>query len=70
MIGIAAPSAQADKPVQWASAEKIQLALVPVKKVDGNTVKSKRVYLGHAPYICGPSGFGRTSACFLRASLK
>ncbi|HEV7305682.1 hypothetical protein [Ensifer sp.] len=25
-------------------------------------------YLGRAPYICSPSGFGRTSHCFLRAS--
>ncbi|MDZ5698801.1 hypothetical protein [Chelativorans sp. M5D2P16] len=23
-------------------------------------------YLGRAPYICTPSGFGRTSSCFLR----
>jgi hypothetical protein len=23
-------------------------------------------YLGRAPYICSPSGFGRTSSCFLR----
>ncbi|WP_104662940.1 hypothetical protein [Ensifer adhaerens] len=26
-------------------------------------------YIGRAPYICSPSGFGRTSRCFLRASL-
>ncbi len=25
-------------------------------------------YLGRAPYICTPSGFGRTSSCFLRSS--
>ncbi|OCP38964.1 hypothetical protein [Ensifer sp. LC163] len=31
----------------------------------------KRVsaYLGRAPYICSPSGFGHTSRCFLRSSL-
>jgi hypothetical protein len=23
-------------------------------------------YLGRAPYICSPSGFGRTSTCFAR----
>ncbi|RFB79847.1 hypothetical protein DYH55_10380 [Methylovirgula sp. 4M-Z18] len=23
-------------------------------------------YLGHAPYICTPSGFGQTSRCFPR----
>ncbi|MGF6173946.1 hypothetical protein [Ensifer sp. 4252] len=26
-------------------------------------------YLGRAPYICSPSGFGHTSRCFLRSSL-
>ncbi|WP_312363065.1 hypothetical protein [Ensifer sp.] len=31
----------------------------------------KRVtaYIGRAPYICSPSGFGHTSRCFLRSSL-
>jgi hypothetical protein len=28
----------------------------------------KRLYLGRAPYICGPSGFGQRSRCFLRSS--
>ncbi len=28
---------------------------------------AKRVYLGRAPYICGPSGFGRKSTCTLRS---
>lgn len=26
----------------------------------------KTAYLGSAPYICSPSGFGRKSSCFLR----
>ncbi|MDL2398743.1 hypothetical protein [Rhizobium mayense] len=26
----------------------------------------KPIYLGAAPYICTPSGFGHTSKCFLR----
>ena len=31
------------------------------------TAQFKRTaYLGNAPYICSPSGFGRKSACFLR----
>jgi len=29
---------------------------------------SSDVYPGRAPYICTPSGFGRTSTCFLRSS--
>lgn len=33
------------------------------------TRKRTAAYLGRAPYICSPSGFGRTSHCFLRASL-
>jgi len=32
----------------------------PAVKVASNT------YLGRAPYICTPSGFGRTSTCFAR----
>lgn len=27
-------------------------------------------YLGAAPWICSPSGFGQRSKCFLRASLR
>lgn len=27
-----------------------------------------KTYLGRAPYICSPSGFGRTSSCKLRVS--
>lgn len=33
------------------------------------TRRRTTAYLGRAPYICSPSGFGRTSHCFLRASL-
>lgn len=33
------------------------------------TRRRTATYLGRAPYICSPSGFGRTSHCFLRASL-
>ena len=32
----------------------------PSRKAEG------KVYLGSAPYVCSPSGFGRTSQCFLR----
>jgi hypothetical protein len=32
--------------------------------------RTKRAYLGRAPWICTPSGFGRTASCFQRASLK
>jgi hypothetical protein len=48
---------------------------VPIEKRVVPARKSKRVlpatltsssYLGRAPYICTPSGFGRTSGCFLR----
>jgi hypothetical protein len=35
--------------------------MLPVKQVS-------RGYLGRAQYICTPSGFGRTSGCFLRKS--
>lgn len=32
-------------------------------------VRAQEVYYGRAPYICTPSGFGRTASCFLRAKL-
>lgn len=34
-------------------------SVLPAKLMSNN-------YLGRAPYICTPSGFGRTSGCFLR----
>jgi hypothetical protein len=37
------------------------------KRVIGQE-RLKRVYLGSAPWICSPSGFGRRASCFLRAS--
>lgn len=37
---------------------------------NGKTSNSRKImkvsYLGRAPYICTPSGFGRTSRCFER----
>lgn len=48
----------------------------PIRVADGDDIVEplparKRVtaYLGRAPYICSPSGFGHTSRCFLRSSL-
>ncbi|WP_173934818.1 hypothetical protein [Chelativorans sp. Marseille-P2723] len=41
---------------------------VKVAKVAKASNVSATAYLGKAPYICTPSGFGRTSSCFLRAS--
>jgi hypothetical protein len=39
--------------------EKVSVSLLPVRV-------TSRGFLGRAPYICTPSGFGRTSGCFLR----
>lgn len=37
------------------------------KTASATTVNpSRTAFLGNAPYICSPSGFGRKSACFLR----
>ncbi|WP_133304814.1 hypothetical protein [Mesorhizobium sp. DCY119] len=41
--------------------EKASKSVLPVRLTSG-------VYAGRAPYICTPSGFGRTSSCFLRGS--
>lgn len=41
---------------------------VATKKATGRTPVrvAGNVYLGRAPYICSPSGFGMTSKCFAR----
>lgn len=67
-------------PIEMAAAQSIsaergyQTAMKPAdikKKIvkSKNTTPAKFVkpiYLGAAPYICTPSGFGHTSRCFLR----
>jgi hypothetical protein len=49
------------------------------KRTTASAAKSKRTlpvrlagsgYIGKAPYICTPSGFGRTSDCFLRPKFR
>ncbi|MGH6810440.1 MAG: hypothetical protein ACREEJ_26895 [Ensifer adhaerens] len=49
------------KPIKVAEADDIVEPLPARKRVSA--------YLGRAPYICSPSGFGHTSRCFLRSSL-
>lgn len=39
--------------------EKVSASVLPVRVASYG-------FLGRAPYICTPSGFGRTSGCFLR----
>ncbi|WP_018238382.1 hypothetical protein [Ensifer sp. BR816] len=72
---LAGCSATADRSVKTASPTKQVGYAVPGKKparnkqiaVTQRAVKLVRTsYLGRAPYICTPSGFGRTSSCFLR----
>jgi hypothetical protein len=42
---------------------------VKAKATSTPTVKlASGQYLGSAPYICTPSGFGRTSTCFTRST--
>ena len=36
---------------------------------DGST-SSKNRFLGRAPWICTPSGFGQTASCFRRTGLR
>nr|WP_051000058.1 hypothetical protein [Sinorhizobium fredii] len=72
---LAGCSATTDKNIKTASLTKQVGYALPEKKparnkriaVTEQTVKLVRTtYLGRAPYICTPSGFGRTSSCFLR----
>ncbi|MGY5811246.1 hypothetical protein ACXHXG_26525 [Rhizobium sp. LEGMi198b] len=37
-----------------------------IKSKNVSAKTAKPIYLGGAPYICTPSGFGHTSRCFLR----
>ena len=67
-------------PVEIAAAQSSPLEFgkpggVKVRTVDKKVAKTpsplpqkalKVSYLGRAPYICTPSGFGRTSRCFAR----
>jgi hypothetical protein len=46
------------KPADTKPAEK------PVIKLASNE------YVGNAPYVCSPSGFGRTSTCFARSARR
>lgn len=39
-------------------------------KLKKKVAARKNPYLGRAPYICTPSGFGKTATCFLRSNLK
>ena len=40
-----------------------QVATQPAPKRVVNQVSLKRAYLGRAPWICIPSGFGKTASC-------
>ncbi|AWI60422.1 hypothetical protein [Sinorhizobium fredii] len=72
---LAGCSATTDKSIKTASLTKQVGYALPEKKPARNkqvaatqrAVKLVRTtYLGRAPYVCTPSGFGRTSSCFLR----
>ena len=52
---------KAGKPIKVAQEDDMVEPLPARKRVTA--------YLGRAPYICSPSGFGHTSRCFLRNSL-
>ncbi len=61
----ASPSlAEAPDPVVVAQVDQVDSAK------EARPVKTKRVYLGRAPYICSPSGYGQKARCFLRSSLQ
>ncbi len=74
-VALTGCSTTTDRSVKTASLIKQVGYAVPGKKpatnkqiaVTQRAVKLVRTtYLGRAPYICTPSGFGRTSNCFLR----
>lgn len=65
-----AGTASADTSLRGYKPEERRQASLSIAPKPDRATKSKRVYLGRAPWICTPSGFGRTATCFLRASLK
>lgn len=38
------------------------------KAAPGKKTRTKEAYLGRAPWICTPSGFGQTTRCFQRVN--
>ncbi|WP_163272942.1 hypothetical protein [Chelativorans alearense] len=54
--------ASVEKPI----AKKAVKAKAPNTQITVKLASSQ--YLGNAPYICTPSGFGRTSTCFTRSA--
>lgn len=67
----AAPAlaANAGTPVELASLTQSMTPANGVAKPD-RAAPQRPVHLGRAPYICTPSGFGRTATCFQRAGLN
>jgi hypothetical protein len=53
-----------------ASAAKPDMARAPALSSRPTRVAEKRVYLGRAPYVCTPSGYGEKAHCVLRARIE
>jgi len=70
LIGLgSAGAADAEEGAEAVKSRQPVAAQASAKRVAART-DAKRVYLGRAPWICTPSGFGRTASCFERASLN
>lgn len=65
-----AHQARAERPRSADGIERPSAPKAPSTKVEKTSFRTKRAYLGRAPYICSPSGFGRTASCFLRAGAE
>lgn len=66
---VQASAAGADSRTELASLVQPPVA-ADAAKTEKAPVKPRPVYLGRSPYICTPSGFGRTASCFQRAGLN
>ncbi|MBB6163511.1 MULTISPECIES: hypothetical protein [Rhizobium] len=65
VVDAAAASSFKTRSYAFSSAKPVLIALKDEAPEDGD-LKGASSYLGSAPYICTPSGFGRKAHCFLR----
>ena len=67
-IFMGAPGAFADDAIKTAAQGSFVKPVEQPARSAGRTVAEP--YLGTAPYICTPSGFGKRARCFYRASIR
>lgn len=71
IVPVAASQAYANEPHERTDGKaKIEQTVPTATKVQTTDLAMAQPYLGHAPYICTPSGFGERARCFSRARIQ